>query len=170
MTETTTKKSGIGKRLLFVTLGVGCARRIYGLFRSLLWNNASQWGYTTSREALRRLRSKPQERRGESFLEACERLGVSAADLEARREWLLTQAFIGRLFAYLSLLGGIASGIFAEGFWWFLAMTANGLTIAAMFFAVAFARVFRAWQIEQKNLLPVSAFLREGGLYRAVLW
>jgi len=167
------RKQGVIRKIGGLLVGAGVLRRSLSLFRLLLWNDSAKWGYEVTRDSLRGIRqggSRVAGEGAETFVEACARFELSEADLEVRRDYLAFQGLMFRVIGYLSLVAGLGAGAVADSFFWFALLIMNGLCATAMFFGLAFARLFRAWQIEQRTLASVGAFVKAGGIYRTFLW
>lgn len=169
MSEKEKKKPGMIRKTLSIALGYGAFKRAIATSRSLLWNDASRWGYESTRDSFNQIRAIGKggpERRSESFDAAIERLSLSAEDLSIRHDDLMLQAKLFRVLGYCALVSTLAAGAMSDTFFWFLMLTLNGLCVSAMFFSICFARNFRAWQIEERALVSVKEFIGAGGIYR----
>lgn len=161
------------RKTVRVLLGLDAFDRAKKSFRSLLWNQSSQWGYETTVDALnaiRRGRQQAETARAETFEEAIERLEIPEERLAERHADLAFQASMLRGLAYASAVAGIVAAIMSPSFFWFCLLVINGLGICGMFFGMTFSRTFRAWQIEKRSLMSVAEFMASGGIYRVFLW
>lgn len=158
------------KKVLSVAVGYNVLLFVIRSFRRLLWNDSAQWGYDNTVGAVKRLTEKGKEKREkETFSQAVERLGLTEKDILEKRTALMDQATIFRWLGHASVIATLVSGYFTDGIWWFALVIINGLSISFMFFAFAFVRTFRSWQIDKRELAPLRQFLDDGGVVRTLL-
>lgn len=165
------KARGFIWKTVSFALGWGTLVRTVGTAKAMLWNTPAQWGYETTRESLRHLAGSKSDAdaKRESFEEACERLELSEEDLIARREDLIFQGKVFRVVGYISLLAGLVAAFNSATFFWYLLLTLNTLCVTTMFFGIAFARFFRAWQVEERKLDSIASFIKAGGVFRTLI-
>lgn len=158
------------KKVLSVATGYNVFLFVARTFRRLLWNDGARWGYENTVGTVKRMaETNKYKHEQETFAQAVERLGLTEKDIDEKRTGLVDQAVILRWLGHASVVATLVSGYFVDGIWWFALVTFNGLSITAMFFAFAFVRTFRAWQIDRRELAPLREFLDDGGVVRTLV-
>ena len=159
----------IVKKTTFFLFGIDAAQRVFRTTRDLIF---SDFVVTAGRDIFQGWRNlvcfRPRKARVETFAAAIARLGVSEADIVARRADLAMQAMIFRVLALCTVISGI---------YWVQAETdallsvligINAAAITLMFLAFAFVRSVRVWQIDRRELASVDAFLADKGIRRTL--
>lgn len=160
--------SDVAKKGLSIATGWDAGKKAFYASRRLLVNEQAVEGAKEIKSLWTRLLTNKDPVRTETFAEACSRLHLTEQNILERRNGLMFEANIFRVFTLASLASAIVGSAIETDLLMAVVVAIGGISATLMFGALAFSRAFRVWQIDRRELAGPGAFFQDSGLLRIV--